>query len=328
MNRPRVRRRRFSRRFAAALFVATAVAACGGDQAGQVSIPNVFDLAHDPTSDIAEMPEDPGVVMTADALRNGLERDLALHGVTLVQMMRAIEDGSPNADAWIAELADNTDEIVTKVGAIYGPAGAFAFYQQWAQHTQFLADYAQAVRDGDDTAREAARTHLASYAADSGEFFDRATGGQLPADAVTDLLDEHVGHMQAMIDAVAVDDDATALTAAQTDNTYLAGIARGLAGAFVAQHPEWFPGDIDGPVPVFCSLVTVSTGDYLIRQFFAQTPVTTEDEAFFTAVGAPLIEVLGPLDGIASPDPAIQASAARQALDNAVTVGRAGAETP
>lgn len=328
MSRSPLHRRRTYRHAAVALCVAIALAACGDDGTEQVTIPNVFDLAHDPTSGISEVPENPGVVMTADALRNALERDLALHGVTLVQVMRAIEDGSPNADAWIAELARNTDDIVSKVGAIYGPTGAFAFYQQWAQHTQFLADYAQAVRDGDDTAREAARTHLASYAADSGKFFDRATGGQLPADAVTDLLEEHVGHMQAMIDAVAADDDAAALTAAQTDNAYLAGIARGLSGAFVAQHPEWFPGDIDGPVPVFCSLVTVSTGDYLLRQLFAEAPVTTEDEAFFTAVGAPLTEVLGTLDGIASPDPVIQANTARQALDNAITVGRAGAETP
>jgi hypothetical protein len=327
MNRSRLQRPLPYRGAAIALCITTLVA-CGDEGRDPVTIPNVFDLAHDPTEGISEVPENPGVVMTADALRNALERDLALHGVTLVQAMRAIESGSPSADGWIAELARNTDDIVSKVGAIYGPTGAFAFYQQWAQHTQFLADYAQAVRDGDDTAREAARTHLASYTADSGKFFERATGGQLPADAVTDLLDEHVGHMQAMIDAVAADDDASALAAAQTDNAYLAGIARGLSGAFVAQHPEWFPGDIDGPVPVYCSLVTVSTGDYLLRQFFAETPVTTDDEAFFTAVGAPLTEVLGPLEGIASPDPVIQANAARQALDNAIAVGRAGAETP
>jgi hypothetical protein len=328
MSRRVVRGVRRHRRVAVAIGVAVVLAACGSDGGNGVTIPNVYDLAHDPTTGISPVPDDRGEVMPADELRNALERDLAWHGVTLVQTVRAIEAGSTDADPWIAALAQNTDDIVAKIGALYGPDAASAFYQQWAQHTQFLADYAQAVRDGDDDAREAARTHLQSYASDSGHFFERITGSQLPAADVTALLTEHVGHIQAMVDALGDDDDETALAAAQTDNTYLSGIAQGLTTAFVAQHPDWFPGTVDGPVPVFCSLVTVTTGDYLLRQLFSPTPASTTDEAFAIAVGAAVTDVLGPVDGLSSPDAAVRVSTARTALDNAVAVGRAGADAP
>ena len=55
---------------------------------------------------------------------------------------------------------------------------------------------------------------------------------------------------------------------------------------------------------------------------------TTTDETFAIAVGAAVTDVLGPVDGLSSPDAAVRVSAARTALDNAVAVGRAGAETP
>ena len=99
----------------------------------------------------------------------------------------------PSLDAWIEELVANTDDITAAVGLVYGPVGARAFNQQWAQHTQFLVDYAVAISRGDDAAATLAREQLQIYAEDSGSFFATATTGGLPADAVRELLDTHVG---------------------------------------------------------------------------------------------------------------------------------------
>lgn len=315
------RRRRV--RIAAVVCAAGAFAACG-DRSATTAAPAVFDLAHDPTTDISPVTDDRGEVMPADELRNALERDLAWHGITLVQTMRSIEADSPDADAWIAALAQNTDDIVEKIGALYGPAGADAFYQQWAQHTQFLADYAAAVREGDDGALDAAAADLATYADDSGHFLDRATGGILPAETATGLLNGHIAHMRAMIEAVGDGDHPAALSSALADNTYLSGIAQGLAGAFVAQHPDWFPGSTEGDIAAYCSLVTETAGDYLLRQLFADTPITDADDAFSDAVDRPLIEALGPLDGLAAPDAGTRVATARGALDTALATGRTG----
>lgn len=316
------------RRWLALVCAGSVMAACGGDAPATVAIPHVFDLAHDPTAGIQQVSTDRGEVMGADALRNTLESALTWHGITLVETMRAIESGSPDADAWIAALTHNTDDIVAAIGQIYGPVGANAFYQQWAQHTQFLADYAQAVGAGDDDALALARTKLQAYTSDSGHFFETATAGGLTADVVTELLNTHVGHMQAMIDAIGDGDTAAGLASALDDNSYLSTIAQGLSTAIAAQDPTAFPGEIDGPVGAFCSLVTRETGDYLLRQLFSPTPVTTEDDQFANRVGVPLNDVLGPLDGLAAPDAATRVSTAGQAIRAAMDVGRAGATTP
>ena len=65
---------------------------------------------------------------------------------------------------WIDQLVQNTEDLTLAVGLIYGPVGARAFYQQWAQHTQFLVDYAVAVGQDNDPAADEARAHLADYA--------------------------------------------------------------------------------------------------------------------------------------------------------------------
>ena len=72
-----------------------ALVGCGGDDtSASVEIPNVFELAHDPTSAIPDVdPDAPVEVMPADLLRSRLEKELTWHGITLVQVMRAAHDG-------------------------------------------------------------------------------------------------------------------------------------------------------------------------------------------------------------------------------------------
>lgn len=298
------------------LVALAALAACGGsERTDEVAIPNVFDLAHDPTSAIPEADPNATDVMPADLLRNRLEKELTWHGITLAQVMRAAHAGDPSVEAWIAELAANTDDMTAAVGLVYGRDGAFAFNQQWAQHTQFLVDYAVAVSQGDDDAADEARRNLATYAADSGSFFARATNNGLPKDAVRELLDTHVSHMTSMIDAFERGDENAALEVAIEDNGYLSTIAQSLANAFAAQHSLAFPGTVETPEALYCSIITRETGNYLLREMFV--PGSDAAGAFESATSVPLVEVVGVIDQLQAPDPVMVAQTADLALDRA-----------
>ena len=301
--------------------IAVLIAGCGDDAARpSAEVPNVFDLRHDPAADIAEVDPIRADVLPAGSLHAVLERQLAWHGVTLVEMMRAARRDDPQLRAWISALAGNSDDLVAAVGLVYGPAGARAFNQQWAQHTQFLLDYAIAVRDGDDGAAEQARTNLATYAADSASFFETATEGALPASAVQELLDTHVGHMFDMLAADNDGDAAATLDAAVLDNGYLLSIADGLASAMAGQFPNVFPGKVQTQVSMYCTIVTGQTGSYLLTDLISgdQAAVDEAAAAFGRATGEPIEGVLGPLESLSSDRLQTVATTAAGMLDSAL----------
>lgn len=310
-------RRRAGRSLGAAgVVVVGLLAAACGDEAVPVALPNVFDLAHDPTAAIADRSADTDEVMPAEQLRSELEKALTWHGITVTKVMVSAYAGDPAVDAWVAQLTENTDEITRAVGLVYGRDAAFAFNQQWAQHTQFLVDYAVAIARGDDAAADDARRSLGHYAADAGSFFATATANALPEDAVRELLDTHVGHMIDAIDAIDAGDGATALDRALEGNAYLATIAQGLATAFANQDGVSFPGPVDTQQAAYCSIVTTETGAWLLRELLA--PGGGDHAALFeSATGTPLVDAIGVIDQLQSTDPVLVASSADLALDRA-----------
>ena len=253
--------------------LALSPAACSAGPTSAPTIPHVFDLRHDAASSIAPVDPQRGVVAPADELRLILERQLSWHGITLVEAMRAAAAGDEaGSRAWIAALVANTDDLVTSVGLVYGPAGARAFQQQWAQHTQFLVDDAAAVGRGDHQAQLDAQAKLRDYETDSGSFFDTATGGAAPAAAITAALRTHVAHMITQVEDAhtgrAV--DSTALAVA--DHTSLGGIAATLAGAIAAQQPGQFPGNVDTSSALYCSLTDQRAGAAVLGELGRSLP--------------------------------------------------------
>jgi hypothetical protein len=301
-----------------ALVALAGVAACGGsDKAAEVEIPFVFDLAHDPTSAIPEVDPQRENVMEADLFRNRLEKEFTWHGVTLAQVMRAAYAGDSSLDAWVQELTSSTDDITAAVGLVYGPTEARAFNQQWAQHTQFLVDYAVAISGGDQAAAALAREQLVTYAKDSGTFFQTVTGTRLPADAVRELLDTHIAHMLGMIDAVDSNDTAGALAVALEDNAYLSQIALGISSAIVGQDTRAFPGALETDASMYCTIVTKETGDYLLRELFVPSDAVRSAASFEAATGVALDAVVGVIDQLQATDPVLVAQSADLALDRA-----------
>lgn len=311
------RHRRPWRRATGAILTACTFAACGDDAATKVEVPEVFDLAHDPAAEIPEIDAARTDVLPAAALRGALEDALTWHGITLVQVMRGARSDDPEVSDWIGALTANSDAITQAVGLVYGPVGARAFSQQWAQHTQFLTDYASAIGNDDEAAAAAALASLRTYAHDSGSFFSTATAGGLPADTVRGLLDTHIDHMIAMIHAAADGRDEASLDAALADNSYLTDIAGALAGGIAAQFPAVFSGPLATPDSAFCSLVRVQTGALVVSSLLTPgapdgSVVQRAQTALADTLGAAPSEVLGPIDALRGT--AAEAIAAARAL--------------
>ena len=270
-------------RFAAvpAVMVAIALTSCSSSAVSAPSVPEVFDLHRDPAASVAPVDPDRGVVAPADQLRLLLEHHLSWHGITLVHAMQSAERNDSGTTPWIDALVANTDDLTGAIGLVYGPAGARAFQQQWAQHTQFLIDYASAVGRGDAAAADEARARLHDYVTDAGSFLATATGGHLPVDTARAVLANHVEHMMNQLDAAARSDQAGALSIASEDHGYLFGIADALAGAIGGQQPVAFPGSTDTPFANYCSLANRGAGDLLLERL--------ADPSAASADGAPRV---------------------------------------
>ncbi len=305
------RRRRIGALLATTVLCATS--ACGGsDDTVALAVPRVYDLTHDPAADIAVPDSARTDVLPANQLRLTVERLFGWHGITLVQAMQAAERGDAGGDAWIQALASNTDDITGAIGLVYGPDGARAFYQQWAQHTQFLIDYADAVRRHDSGDQQTARDALDDYAHDAGSLLSTATGGAVPVDVATDLLTNHVAHMMEQVDLLAAGDREGAARVALDDNTYLIDIAGALSGAFAAQQPDAFPGATDDPHTLLCSLAGRSSDDVLLLHLLGS------ETAAITGPAGELDDALG---AGTSTDPALaDVDAATTAGDEAAAV--------
>jgi hypothetical protein len=319
-------RRRIAALTALVLGIASACGSDDGDGSSRVAVPFVFDLSVDPAANVAEVDPGRADVLPAATLRAVLERQLAWHGVTLVEMMRAARRNDPNLQTWIDALADNTSDLVQAVGLVYGPVGARAFNQQWGQHTQFLLDYADAVRDGDHDAADLAKSNLQTYATDQGSFFQTATAGGLPQAAVHDLLQTHIAHMYTMLAADERDDTAATLDAAILDGAYLLTIANGLSGAMSAQQPAAFTGSAETPTSMFCTIVTGQTGQYVLTDLITADPTSIGAAAasFDEATGTPVDIVFGPLAPLSSSQPASVAATAEAMFDSGLNFAITG----
>ena len=244
--------------------------------------------------------------------------------------MRTTITTDPTQAGWIDQLGINADELSSAIGAVYGPTGARTFHQQWAQHAQFLIDYAAARRRGDSDAAAEARSNLAAYERDAGRFLERATAGRVPAATAEALLHDHVERMLSQADATLASDHPQASTLVQQDHLYLTGVADALAGAFAAQVPAAFPGPIDAAGTVFCSIARQAVGTYALAELdrivgarsLAPAPSADDVHAALGPYGAswdPATQLVGAWRATATASPASFAASVKSSLAAAAT---------
>jgi hypothetical protein len=190
--------------------------------------------------------EHPGTPPAPAALRGQLEQLLGDHVILALRFMRAKVDQSPAfVQAANAALVDNTADLTEVVGSVYGPEGGSEFQRLWVDHVQSMFLYTDAVVDGDQAARQDARTRLDSYRQAFGAFVEGATQGQLPADAVAETLRVHIDQMLGHIDAYVAGDYAGAYRLQREAYAHMFPTGSTLAGAFAEHLPGEFPVPVD-----------------------------------------------------------------------------------
>lgn len=281
------------------------------------AVPRVFDLAQDAAASIPVADPTRTNLMPAAELRLSIERVLGWHVVSLVKAMRATRSGA-GADEWVDALVANTDDVVDAIGLAYGRDTAKAFHQQWAQHAQFLVDYAAAVGRQDRTAADVARRGLADFATDAASFLATMTDGQITAEAATKALSAHVVHMVEQLDALGRGDVDASTRLAVGDHADLVTLAGQLAAAIAARQPMAFIGSTDTPLAAYCSVVNVAGGAMVIDALSKGAPPRSAEDVVF----APMERAALPTElGAGLDAKVLDFEAARTGDDASTTIG-------
>jgi hypothetical protein len=156
------------------------------------------DVDGDPASDAATL----RATLTAQ-----LQEHVYLAGMT-VATAYATDLESPETELASAALDGNSQELAATIEAASDAETSEAFLELWREHIGYFVDYAAAARGGDEAGKEQAMADLEGYTQEAGAFFEELTGGELPAEAVTESLHGHVDTLTVAIDGFAAGDPA------------------------------------------------------------------------------------------------------------------------
>jgi hypothetical protein len=110
---------------------------------------------------------------------------------------------SPAFTAAAATLDANSVALSDAVTSLAGADNGAAFLELWRQHIGFFVDYAVADATMDEDARQQALLDLDGYRPQAGAFFEKVSGGELPADEIAAGLGMHVSTLAGAIDSLA-----------------------------------------------------------------------------------------------------------------------------
>ncbi|WP_157984006.1 hypothetical protein [Nesterenkonia muleiensis] len=155
---------------------------------------NAAGLEGDPNDDASEL---------RSALTANLNEHVYVAGIA-VFVAYTDEDGTESdAFAAAAEVVDdNAVELADAIGELAGDEHRDPFLELWRDHIGYFVDYAGAVAEGDEAAAEGALMDLDQYRYEAGEFFEEISGGELPADDITEGLGMHVSTLGGAIDSL------------------------------------------------------------------------------------------------------------------------------
>lgn len=145
------------------------------------------------------------------ALRAELQAHLAHHATLSVRFMRATVSNDPEfVETANAVLVRNTDDLRTALQPAIGNGPADRFATLWERQSSQLFNYAAAVRDSDDAARDDATQQLSGSVADLSDLLEDATNGHLSTDIAAAKLQMQIDLLLFQIDAYASRDYAQA----------------------------------------------------------------------------------------------------------------------
>ncbi len=175
-----------------------------------------------------------GPSTAASDLRSGLTYLLTEHvylaGIAVATAYTAGAT-SPEFKLAAATLDENSKAVAAAVGSVV-PKEEKAFLARWRGHIGDFVTYAVGAKTAGAKGKKlknVAVKNLTAYAKNEGVFFDKISGGALPAAAVQKDLEHHIGTLAAAVDAFAAG-RANAFNKLKTAADHMAGSAEILAG--------------------------------------------------------------------------------------------------
>jgi hypothetical protein len=136
-------------------------------------------------------------------------------------------------------LNTNGTDVGAAIGSLYGDDAKDAFNKIWSAHNGFFVDYTTGVATKDKAKQDKAVSDLTTiYVPEFAAFLAPAT--DLPVDALTALITEHVLTTKAIVDAQAAGDAVAAAAADRTAAQHMQMLGDPLATAIVAKLPDKF----------------------------------------------------------------------------------------
>lgn len=182
------------------------------------------------------------VDVESQQLRSTLGMALGEHVELAIDALRAGVADAPDFPAAAAALDANSADLAAAVEGLYGADASEQFAGVWADHIDLFSDYAVAVAEDDDAARDDVRDGLMTYHEALGDFFEGATDGRVTAADVGALLGDHDRQVLEAVEAYAQADYATASDLSyegyQTMFDTAAALAAAIGGEARASQPE------------------------------------------------------------------------------------------
>lgn len=173
-------------------------------------------------------------------LRTVLNNLEAEHVDLATAATRAGFDGDASFDAAAGALGKNTDDLSQAIASIYGDEAGAKFKEIWQSHIGFFVDYTVAAQKGDTAGMDMAVQNLNGYVEAISSFLSEANPN-LPKDAVSQLVSEHVSLLKEAVDKHGAGDFAGSYDAQSRARTQITTeIGDTLAGAIVKQSPDKF----------------------------------------------------------------------------------------
>jgi hypothetical protein len=189
---------------------------------------------------VAALPEqfdgeiDSGPAETRAVLTDLLQEHVYLAGIAIEQAVEAGGDLEAAAPAAAVETLDaNSVELSEVVASVAGDENGEAFLGLWREHIGFFVDYTLGKATDDQAKVDQALTDLDGYQEAAGAFFEEITAGELPADALIESLEGHIGTLTAAIDSL-VAGDTQVFTQLRAAGQHMPMAAAALSGAIVA----------------------------------------------------------------------------------------------
>jgi len=173
-------------------------------------------------------------------LRTKLDLALGEHIIYAAKATEAALGGRAGEFAAYGDLLNkNGTDIGAMIGSVYGAGAADQFNKIWSAHNGFFVDYTTGVAKKDKAMQDKAVNDLTTvYLPQFVDFLAGAT--DLPKDALTNLVKEHVLTTKAVVDAQAAGDFKAAAAADRTAGQHMEMIGDPLAKAIVAKLPAKF----------------------------------------------------------------------------------------